>query len=461
MMRFMRLFLWNLLIAALLSVGCSRPAEPAPTTRPTPTNLPNIVIVTIDTLRADHLSCYGYDRPTTPFIDEIAARGCVFRNAYSTAPWTAPAMASLFTGVYPREHGVLHGTVAGERSILHQEQLAPSFTTVPEAFKRAGYRTFGVLSNGHTSRETGFDQGFDELVTLWFDKSPAPNAAAERMKERLAGSSPFFFWIHYFDTHAPYLAREPWISRYSTNGPSCELWAAMPMRELRNRLIEIQRDPAAPQALRDLYDSEINFCDRNIRDLFAALPLGGNTIVVITSDHGEEFTDHGGVGHGDTLYEEVVHVPLIIAMPPGIKIRESVDQPVSNKELLATLIEAVGLELTADIPGISLWPLITGGTRPDEPVFMELDRGPDWKGLRLGRWKFMLRGKKGKAMLFDLQADPGEVRSLAKRQAAIAADLLDRLQGWMRQRPVFAAPVSSESLNDGQRESLRSLGYTR
>ncbi len=457
----MRSVQFSLVAAALLSAGCSRSTEPARSVQPTPTNLPNIVIVTIDTLRADHLSCYGYGRPTTPFIDEIAARGCVFRNAYSTAPWTAPSMASLFTGLYPREHGVLHGTVAGEKSILHQELLASGFTTLPEAFRRAGYRTFGVLSNGHTSRDTGFDQGFDEFVSLWFDKSPAPNVAAERMKDQLAAASPFLFWIHYFDTHAPYFARQPWISRYSTNRPEQEAWAAMPMRDLRNRVIEIQRDPAAPQALRDLYDSEINFCDRNIRDLFDALPLGGHTIVVITADHGEEFTDHGGVGHGDTLYEEAVHVPLIIAMPPGIEIRKSVEQPVSNKELLATLIEAVGLEQTADIKGDSLWPLMTGRTKPSEPVYLELDRGSDWKGLRLDRWKFIVKGKRGKPALFDLAADPGETRSLAKRQPNVAAGFLTRLEKWMGRHPVFAAPLSSQSLNDRQQESLRSLGYTR
>jgi len=235
----------------------------------------------------------------------------------------------------------------------------------------------------------------------------------------------------------------------------------MPMRDLRNRVIEIQRDPAAPQALRDLYDSEINFCDRNIRDLFDALPLGGHTIVVITADHGEEFTDHGGVGHGDTLYEEAVHVPLIIAMPPGIEIRKSVEQPVSNKELLATLIEAVGLEQTADIKGDSLWPLMTGRTKPSEPVYLELDRGSDWKGLRLDRWKFIVKGKRGKPALFDLAADPGETRSLAKRQPNVAAGFLTRLEKWMGRHPVFAAPLSSQSLNDRQQESLRSLGYTR
>lgn len=449
------------LILAAVLCGCGKPRPPQAATAPP--DAPNIIIVTIDTLRADHLSCHGYERPTTPFLDSLAARGCRFVNAYSTAPWTAPSMASLFTGLYPREHGILHGAVAGPQNIIHQEMLVDRFVTLPEALQAAGYRTFAVISNGHVSRETGFAQGFDGFNMLWFEKSPAPNNAAADISEQIAGARPFFFWIHYFDPHAPYFAREPWIRPYYDNEAAVARWEGTLMKQLRLRMNEIRRDPDAVPALQAMYDSELNYCDQYVKELFDMLPVDEDTLIVVSADHGEEFMEHGGVGHGDTLFDEVVHVPLIIVLPGGRAAGTTVEAPVSNKDIGATILEAAGIPpASTGLGGTSLLSLVEGGKKPPyDTVYLELDRGGNWKGLRRGPWKFICRGRRQKCALYNLESDPGEQAAVTKEQAELADQLYADLQGWMDAQPVFEAPPSRQALDEDRREQLRSLGYLK
>ncbi len=448
--------------AALLALPSCHPAEEPPGKRAAAARRPNIVLVTIDTLRADHLSCYGYPRPTTPFIDSIARRGLLYSNAYSTCSWTAPSMASLFTGLYPREHGVLHGKVE-TRDIVNQEALSSSLAVLPEALKQAGYRTFGVFANGHVSKELGFSRGFDHFENMWFDKSPAPNEAAFKLRKQLEASRPFFFWIHYFDPHAPYFGRRPWIVQYAADLPACREWMGIPMKQLRFMVEEIAGDPGAQRALVDLYDSEISYCDRQVQELFERLPLESNSVIAITSDHGEEFFDHRGLGHGDTLFEEVVRVPLIVKRP-GSEDGAVISRPVSNKDLGATLLAAAGIKTKDAMPGENLFGAAVAATARAAPVFLELDRGWNMKGIRRGRWKLICRGKslaKAKCQLYDLRADPQEANPVDAARPERRQALYDELAAWIGQRPVFEAPEGRESLSNDQKEELRSLGYLR
>ncbi|MEI6971130.1 MAG: sulfatase, partial [bacterium] len=195
----------TLVIVVLLSVLCSCNGE---------SRKPNVVLITIDALRPDHLSSYGYNRPTSPFIDSLAERGCVFSNCRSVACWTAPALASLFTSTYTRSHGVLHG-FARERKIHGQEVLDPSFLTLAEALKANGYATFAIAGTGHATSQSGMAQGFDKFDGLWFPPCETIHDAASAMRTDIAKSKPFFLWVHYFTPHAPYYARKPWINRYA------------------------------------------------------------------------------------------------------------------------------------------------------------------------------------------------------------------------------------------------------
>jgi arylsulfatase A-like enzyme len=465
-------------LGLLSQAGCSRKQEAPPAARAgkpsrqeesrerksaKPATGPNIILLTIDTLRADHLSCYGYRRNTSPFIDKLAGEGFVFQNAYSTAPWTAPSMASIFTALYPREHGVMHGHVAGGE-IAEQEALSPDLITLPVALKKAGYRTYGITANGHLSKSKGFARGFDFFSLDWFEKCPVPHITATRLKGELALPGAFFLWIHYFDPHAPYNAREPWIRTYAGDMEECNRWAGVQVRELRSRISEIRKNAPAGPALADLYDSEINYVDQYVQKLFEeVLPPGDNSIVVVTSDHGEEFLEHNYIGHGQTLYEEVVHVPLIIRVPGGRGAPMAIDRPVSNKDIFPTVLDLAGVHIADRIPGTSLAPWMTRGSAADYgPVYLELDRGRNWKGVRSGDWKFFCKGQNsGKCSLFNLVEDPGETVNMEKQNTSVADKLHALLKNWIQSKPAARAPTSRQKLDRDQVEKLRSLGYLK
>jgi arylsulfatase A-like enzyme len=422
---------------------------------------PNVLLITIDTLRADHLSCYGYPRATSPFIDTLASRGTLFENAYATSSWTAPAMASIFTGLYPRQHGVLHGFVEAKGRIANQETLSADFLTLAELLRDAGYTTFGVSSNGHMTDKTGFDQGFDHFTSMWFAWSPAPNRAVENWSSQIRNAVPWFLWVHYFDPHGPYFARRPWIGEYAGPDASLEEWAELPMEKLRDNVAVLEEDPGAHRALVDLYDSEINYADEHLAALFGTLALEQDTVIILTSDHGEEFLDHGYVEHGHTLYEEVVRVPLILVLPESRTSGRSVREPVSNRNIMPTVLDYLGLEIPTSIDGDSLLPLVRAEENPQpRPVFTELDRGVEWKAMRLGAWKFMCADRYGRqCYLFDLVRDPDEQRNLLPTSPDLGQRLGNELFGWVAANPVFRARTIDTALDEKQEERLRSLGY--
>src|SRR5262245_39928490 len=198
----------SLLLGTLLQAGACRTDEPSARPRPT-----NVVLITIDTLRPDRRPLYGYRRKTTPFLDELADRAAVFDRAYSTSSWTAPAMASLFTSLPPRAHGVVKGFVANEQ-VLGQDLLSDRFDTLAEILSRNGWQTFGVSTNAHLTTATGFGQGFTELRSLWWDGAARANDEALALAERLRTAERWFLWVHYFDPHFPYDHHQPWFDAY-------------------------------------------------------------------------------------------------------------------------------------------------------------------------------------------------------------------------------------------------------
>lgn len=442
-------------VAAALLAGCLRSA---------PTGC-NVVLVTIDTLRPDHLSCYGYNRPTSPFLDSLAARGTLFRRAWATSPWTPPSMASIFTSLHPRSHGVNRGhmdDVSGK--ILGQEMLAKEHALLAGHLARNGYATFGISSNLHMTEANGFSRGFIRFASLGFAHAPAVNRAFRELLPEIGGGRPYFLWIHYFDPHGPYFARRPWISAYNPEKASWLRYAGKPMRELWEMLGEIRADPSATQALRDLYDSEINFTDDHLRALVEALPGLDRTLLVITSDHGEEFLERGELGHGSSLYEEQVRVPLIVVPPGGSPAPAVVEEPVSIVDIFPTICAAAGVEPPAGLQGRALLPLPAGGKAGEERrIVAELNQARSDRqqvGLRLGDWKFVRGvGKASGRALYDLARDPEERRNLVREEAARADRMEKDLSAWLKDHPPFAAPPADQALGERNIRILRSLGY--
>ncbi len=437
-----------------------------------------VVLVTIDTLRADALSFAGRHRSTSPFLDQLAREGIAYDQAYAPSSWTAPSMASLFTGLDPRSHGVVSGHIdrepsAGEPQRAVQPVLAESLTTLAESFQRAGYATVGAPANLHLASALGFAQGFDAYFQqARFVDGPELNRQfllrlqhlfdapwARQWKKR-----PIFAWVHYFDPHIPYQARQPWIYRWV---PDFELKRhlypdSLDFGPLHEQLGAV--DAAEAALLQPLYLSEVRAVDENLRALDDQLLLRDpNVLVIATSDHGEELGDHGGIGHAVTLYEEVVRVPLIVRWPAVLPKGVRVDSVVSLLDIFPTLAQLAGLELPPGVQGKPLPLTAEPSTPADRPLFLQTLRGGhDVSAVRQGKWKLILDATPGAppVQLFDLEQDPGERSNLAEQQP----EVVQRLRQAMTRYAADVAPPPADAghaevQDPGVRERLRALGY--
>jgi len=262
-----------------------------------PKNNFNIVLITIDALRADHLSCYGYDRNTSPNIDKIAQKGIIFKNAIAPSSYTVPSMASLFTSLYPTNHGVLYGRLSDiypddfrkfEKNINHV--IPDKFTTLAEILKIHGYTTFGISSNLLLDKQTGFAKGFDYFEHPHSAPASYINKIVLSLEDEIRKSDKFFLWVHYLDPHFPYLPRDPWIERYTSKELTQKLkLSEKKYNEFLKLIPTLKKNHQALSNLIALYDSEINFVDFHVGELIQKLDLDKGTLIIITSDHGEDF----------------------------------------------------------------------------------------------------------------------------------------------------------------------------
>jgi arylsulfatase A-like enzyme len=431
-----------LLLGTLLTMAACRSDDPS--VRPTPTK---VVLITIDTLRPDHCSLYGYRRKTTPFLDELAARAVVFDRAYSTSSWTAPAMASLFTSLPPRAHGVVRGFVANEQ-VVGQDVLSDRFDTLAEILSRNGWQTFGVSTNAHLTTATGFAQGFMEFRSLWWDDAARANTEVLALAERLATAGRWFLWVHYFDPHFPYDHQQPWFDVYASE-------AVPPVRE--------PVPPDVVKALHDMvagYDSEIAYVDDHLRKLFAALAIDPSTFVVVVSDHGEAMLEHSTFGHGQSLFEEEVRIPFLVR-PSGDVPGRHLDSMVSIADVFPTILDAVGIAPPARLVGRSLVPALRGARLPDATIVTELDRQPIGQhAVRSGAWKLYRRDPPQEFVrLHDLSHDPLERNDLSGAERTRVRDLDAAWDGFAARWPRFAAPTVAQPVGKDQVDRLRALGY--
>lgn len=429
----------------LAGAGPSRAGRPAPGPAGLPSGAPaRVVVVVIDTLRADHLPIYGYERPTAPFLTRLAEDAVVFEHCYSPASWTAPATASLFTARYPPQHGVLLGLRA-TRKLQEQEQATPvrglpaDIETLPQAMKRAGYATFGLSQNINISSAMGFDRGFDR-----FRNFPADDDAHSltqhltAWRARLAAAPRHFLYLHYLDPHSPYRERAPW------------------------------HDPSARGRARTLsaYDSEIRWVDEHLRRAYEAGGWEHDTLLVVTADHGEEFGEHGSAEHGRSLFGEVLDIPLLVRLPGGAWGGRRVDRPVSLVDVLPTLRAATGLPPDPQDAGRSLLPLLRGDAAawPERALFAHLWRPEPTAGHTLDQRAVVLGARKlitgsSQPALFDTHADPLDQHDLAQAEPQAVARLQALLAGFERLPRAGAGARAQPVLDAAQRARLRTLGY--
>lgn len=452
-----------------------------------------VLLITVDTLRADHLGAYGYTHETSPNLDALAKESVLFRQAIAPAPWTLPSVATLFTSLYPTVHGASHlskqATRSHEPGFRPSAKLATDFVTLPEMLRDQGFATAAFVRGAYPSSVYGFGQGFEH-----FEENQAYGIrfSTDRLLAWLDRETPerFFIYVHTIEVHSPYEPvaptteqleratqdeRERLVSasleealRYRSFDPNPEYQGAVNgtiqnLRDLGDADSKVSRDER--QRLVELYDRGIRYSDHWLGSLIASLRERGQlerTLVVVTSDHGEEFWDHGGLEHGHSFYDELLRVPLLMRIP-GEGRGKIVDQQVGLIDVLPTILDIVGVDPPADLQGRSLRPLFTGGELPERSYFAESNHETAGLAMRTERWK-LIRSRRAPLKLFDLWNDPNEIHNVCEQQREVCQRLVAELQRWredtlqkrkaMRLEDAPAAEPDADTL-----DRLRALGY--
>jgi arylsulfatase A-like enzyme/Tfp pilus assembly protein PilF len=415
-MRFPTLSAGVTVLLALLAASCGRKAGPVP---PRPRNL---LLVTIDTLRADRLGCYGYAQVETPNLDAVARRGTLFENAIAQAPLTAPSHASMMTGLYPTAHKVRDTggfVLAG-------------FPTLAEILQRQGFDTAAFVGASVLKKRFGFGQGF----AVYDDEMPEPARGGEA--QRRAGevvdralrwleaqsAKPFFLWVHVYDPHLPYDPPPPFRENYKGRP----------------------------------YDGEVAYTDRELGRLFDAVAKKSpDTLTAVLSDHGEAFSEHGEYAHGVFLYDTTLRIAFLLA-GPGVPAGLRVKQQARTTDLLPTVLEVMGLPAAPGVQGTTLTPAFNGKDLPAtysyvESLYPKLNMGwAELRGVRTNRWKYV---RAPKPELYDLAQDPGETANVIAAHPAEVRELEAQLNAVAGSEEKIRTAASDARTM----QQLRSLGY--
>jgi choline-sulfatase len=437
-----------LALALLALAACGEPTEPRQAARP---ERPNVLLVVIDTLRSDHLSCYGHERATSPQLDALAARSWVYDRAYAQAPWTTPSIGALLTSRYPTTLGI-----RSDRSVLPEDEI-----TLAETLQADGYHTAAVVSHSFCSSRWGFAQGFqdfDESNVLGHDAVTSEGVTARGLaflESRRDSAQPWFLWLHYFDPHCAY------VEQTETFGGAGSYAGPVRSGQLYSELWKQRRDlePEDHAELRRLYDSEIHHTDAQLGRILSHLESTGaleDTIVVVTADHGEEFGDHGSIGHARTLHEELIRVPLVVRIPGQEPQR--IDDPVALVDLYPTVLSALGTEVPAGRVGQDIRPG-GPGLQPGRVVYSETSRGARLRAAIQGPWKVIREGRMPQPAVYDLGRDPLEQASLPIASAPEAQDLTRALDDWWGALKDEAREEATLDLGGEEQQLLEQLGY--
>lgn len=407
-----------------------------------PAGAPNVLLISIDTLRADRLGFYGCPKPTSPNLDTFASGAVVFEHAEGSAPWTLAALASVMTSEVVSTHQCWD----------YNSVLDDSFRTLPEHLLAAGYDTACVVSHLFTTSRHGLQQGFVHTDDSYAypEIDPYLNITSQVISDKAIrfldqkkdspDTAPWLLWLHYFDPHREYMEHPGLSEEFVTPG------------ERPQHVI-----------LRDIYEGEVRYTDLHVGrvlDRLRELGMDGSTIVVLLADHGEEFNDHGGLGHGNTLYEEMVHVPLVVRAP-GIAAHR-VKELVRQVDVLPTVLDLVGLPVPPGIVGRSLVPALRGQPLPEVGGLAEFRKETHAKdSWRTERYRLIRETPSGDVELFDVREDPLEQRNIAPEHPDIVEELSRQLERAKNAGVERAKLFDFSALGNtpGTAKKLNDLGY--
>lgn len=415
---------------------------------------PNIILITVDALRPDHLGYYGYERDTSPHLDTLSRQGAFFRQAFTTSAWTAPGLISIQTSQYAPTHGV----------DIRGKSMDPQVVTLAEALREAGYRTPDIFFltdmpnfqhlglEPYARRRQHVKQG-DEILFRWLEE------------EAQADAAPFYLYYHYRDVHQPYVPMEEFdLYTDEAFGHRYSPWSWFKRFAAREKMDLVQREILLPRGVLDftswdkpwvdaLYDGQVRQLDERLfgrlRHSLEALSLTGNTVVVVSADHGEELLEHGLIGHVSTykeghLHDELIRIPLIFWYPAGLPAGRVIEEPVQCIDIMPTLLELAGARMPDGAQGQSLMPLLTeSGGWQRRPVFLETS-GAGYganveqyarrvRAVRTERWKLVHFSPEDEQVLFDLAADAGETEDVRAAHPGVADSLGQLLRDWVEE----------------------------
>lgn len=454
----------QLLLVGLSCTLASCPSSDAPRTPP------NVIVLVLDTVRPDHLSCYGYARPTTPNLDALAAIADRYTQARSTAPWTLPSHASLFTGLFPFQHHA--DAFLKDGQVEDARPLSSEALTLAEVLKQEGFATGAFAANtGYLNRNSGLDQGFDKYVCGRVDASRMSSAALEWLADP-ATRAPFFLFINYMDAHRTY--------NTAVLGPerAAQLPAPPPEGETADTYLDAlcehvlgQETPPDPELVRktiDAYDLALANLDAGVAELLDGLKRAGrfdDALIVVCADHGEYFGEHDLAEHSKDVYEAAMRIPLIVKRPRQREGRV-IDQPISiadvPKLVFASFPDEIAQRQASKFPGTSG----VGGMLGQIHYTRPKDLNKPW-GLRFrrerdvlyeGRYK-LIRSSDDRHELFDLVNDPDEQRNLFDERPLEAVKLMQRLELLERHATTIQAAQEGRKLTPEEQQELEKLGY--
>lgn len=440
----------------------------------------NVLLVVIDTVRADKLGIHGGPEGLTPRLDRLAAEGARFERAAAHAPWTLPSTASLLTSRLPEEHGAggfldLSPLAEGRPPSVAFRGLDEGARTLAEVFREGGWRTGSVVNVDFLDQGFGLTQGVEDVDARWYTTNSEVRSAAETTTQALAwlgererASEPFFLLAHYFDAHAVYDPPAEFRERFADPRDRAASGLVFGTREhmLLLRSGRLTLDPSVLGRAERLYEAELAALDAELGRLLDgldALGLAEDTVVVLTADHGEEFLDHGGFEHGHTLYDELLRVPLLVRLPGVVPEGQVIHAPVGLVDVAPTLCELAGLEVPSSFGGRSLVPALAGGPLAARA---HLAHGNFW-GPPLTSWtsgdlKLIVTpahdGSPERVELYDLSSDPAEATDLAADRPGDTRRLREELEA-VRAHLVRGSGGAPVELDEATRSRLEALGY--
>jgi arylsulfatase A-like enzyme len=446
------------------------------------TGPPNIILISVDTLRADHLKCYGYHRETSPQMNNLAAEGVLFERPYSSTSWTLPAHLSLLTSLDNRNHGVRKATPF----------LDPSIVTLADLLRTNGYFTHAITGGALVSQRYGFSKGFDSYrefkrSRLFPDMAKTQSSHVQQWL-KINKDKKFFLFLHTYQPHAPYTSPSPYNTAFLSENMPWEEGDIEPILFGKGQTHNIPFNKLSRLELENivaLYDGEIKYTDeiliRPLVQKLKDLGLYQNTMIILTSDHGEEFFDHEAWLHGHTLYNELIHIPLIFKFPHSKFTNLRIEDDVRIVDIMPTILDELGIDHTGyGFDGRSLIPKLLGRETERQTVIADLEalenthRLPTriaftWKG-----YKLILNNDYGnppeqylpspppiaQVELYDKTNDPTEIHNIAEENEAIVKEIIEKIYT-IYESSAKAHRRKRKVIDKALEETMRALGYSR